>query len=316
MRFQFLIVLMITIAAAGTYWYTSTASICPAPLSYRLGTLDSEFNISPEVAKEHMLEAESLWEAEAGRDLFVYDEGAQFVVDFVFDERQEFADGEATESHTLDAQRQKNDEVMATVQSLQSDYEELKQSYESKVATYETRLKKYNQTVSNYNDRGGAPSDEYEALQQEQRALDGEVEKLSVLSDELNDLAERINELGQRGNEMVEAYNREVASYNEQYGFSREFTQGDYQGDKINIYKFSSDRELVAVLTHEFGHALGIGHVEGEASIMYYLLVDTSQPLALSVEDRQVLIETCGDGTSLSETVRRYIRTALANFNI
>lgn len=303
------------VAAAGTYWYSSTAAICPAPLHYRLGTLDTEFNLSADTAKDYLLEAELVWEQEANRELFVYDEDADFVIDFIFDERQEFADGEASETSVLDAQRRKNEETLQQVNSLQTEYNKLKNTYEANAASYEEKLRKYNQTVSNYNDRGGAPADEFEALQNEQRSLDREVRELGKTSEELNNLANQINELGERGNDMVEAYNREVEVYNKKYGFSREFTQGDYQGHKINIYKFSSEQELVAVLTHEFGHALGLGHVEGESSIMYYLLVDPNQALQLSDEDKRVLLETCGDGSDFGSKARQYIRGLLALFN-
>lgn len=315
MRFRLLTVLVMTIAAAGTYWYTSTSAICPAPLQYRLGTLDGEFNISADVAKQYMSQAELAWEQEANRELFIYDENADFVVDFIFDERQEFADEEASETNVLDTQRQTNEQTLAQVKTLQSEYTNLKTAYEANVASYEERLRTYNQTVSNYNDRGGAPPEEFDSLQNEQRALDREVKELSRTAEELNNLANQINELGERGNALVEAYNREVESYNEKYGFSREFTQGDYQGDRINIYKFSTEKELVAVLTHEFGHALGIGHVEGESSVMYYLLVDAEHPLQLSTEDQQALLEACGDGTGLGVSIRRNIRSLLALFN-
>lgn len=315
MRFQFLLVLVLVATAATTYWYNSTASVCPVPLSYRLGTLDSEFNLSSEAAKEHMLQAETIWEEEIGRELFTYNDEADFVVDFVFDERQEFADLEQGETESLDAQRMKNEEVMSQVDTLQTNYNALKDAYEAKVASYEDRLKKYNQTVSNYNDRGGAPGGEYETLQSEKRALDREVTELANASAELNNLANQINELGQRGNDMVEAYNREVQSYNQKYGFSREFTQGDYEGYKINIYKFSSERELSSVLTHEFGHALGIQHVEGESSVMYYLLVDKDSPVQLSAEDKQALLDICGEKEDVQATIRRYIRELLALFN-
>lgn len=315
MRFRFLTGLVIVLAVAGTYWYSSTAAICPAPLHYRLGTHDAEFNISVEAAKEYMTQAELVWEQEVDQELFIYDEDASFVVDFVFDERQEFADEEASETNILDAKRIKNEQTLTQVEALQSEYINLKNTYEANVASYEERLRDYNQTVSNYNDRGGAPAEEFGSLQKEQKALDNEVDELSRTAEELNNLANQINELGARGNDIVEAYNREVSVYNQKYGFSREFTQGDYQGDRINIYKFSTEKELVAVLTHEFGHALGLGHVEGESSVMYYLLVDADHTLQLSVEDKQVLLEACGDGAGFGATVRREIRSLLALFN-
>lgn len=316
MRSQFLIALLVALLAAGSFWYRSTADICPVPMTYRLGTLSPEFNLNEAEAISFMSQAEAVWEEEAGRDLFIYDEDSDFVVNFVFDERQEFADTEMTETQALDAQRQRNEQVLETVSSLQAEYQKLKENYQAKVASYEERLSAYNQTVQRYNDRGGAPAGEYEALETERRSLDAEVSDLSTMTNELNNLAEQINDLSQRGNELINAYNRQVSSYNAKYGYEREFTQGDYQGDSINIYKFSSDKELLTVMIHEFGHALGIHHVEGESSVMYYLLADVAEPVTLSEEDKQAFVEACGDGTEIGATIKRHIRALLATLNI
>ena len=315
MRIQFFTALLIVVLLAGTYWYSATANVCPVPLHYRLGNLDSEFNLSPEQAIAYMQEAETVWEQEAKRDLFIYDEDASFTVDFVFDERQEFADNEQSDTSRLDAERAQNNQFFETINELQEQYENLKTEYENKVASYEERLRSYNQTVNQYNDRGGAPASEFEALQREQEELNQEAEGLTRTASELNELANRINELGERGNEMVNEYNRHVSEYNKRYGYEREFTQGDYQGANINIYKFSSESELVAVLTHEFGHALGIGHVEDDTAVMYYLLTHTGETPLLTVDDKEALFETCGTGDEISHVLRRSIRTLIGLFN-
>lgn len=311
MRIQFLYALIIVFLASGTYWYLVSASVCPAPLAYRLGTLDDHFKLTEAAAKEHLKEAEQVWEEAADRDLFYYDENAEFVIDFVFDDRQALADSEASQSALLDAKRSENESFFKQIDELETEYQELSDQYESAVKDYEDRLESYNQTVSGYNDRGGAPETVYEELRQEEAALNEEGVRLSGQADELNDLANNINQLADEANRRVTEYNQLVVSYNRQFGYSREFTQGDYEGDKINIYKFSSTAELVTVLTHEFGHALGIGHVEDEAAVMYYLLKDPSDTPVLSGADKMALIETCGSGDEISHTVRRYIQEVI-----
>jgi hypothetical protein len=316
MRFQFLVGLLMALLVAGTYWYETTKGICPAPVAYRLGQLDGEFGLTSEAALSYMNEAESLWEEAANRELFVYDEQATFVVNFVFDERQEFADTEVSQTRMLNEQRQKNEEVMSQVESLQAEHQKLKASYEEQTNQYESDLRSYTETVEYYNNNGGAPEAEYKALQRKEAELDEQASELAMLAEELNAKAEEINTLGQQGNEMLAAYNEQVTAYNQKYGYTREFTQGDYRGDNINIYKFSSDQELVTVLTHEFGHSLGLDHVEGESSVMYYLLADTNGQVALSEEDKAALTETCGTGSDIESNIRRYIRDFLAILNI
>ena len=296
---------------AGVYWYQSTSVLCPAPLSYRIGDIDQSFNISYEEARSHISEAEALWEGKVDRELFVYDPSSDFVIDFVFDERQATANSEEALSQTLDEQRAENEKVLETVESLQEDHRELSARYDKKVLKYEEDLEDYNAEVKKYNDRGGAPPGVFDRLESDREYLNQEARELTNTAAELNKLASEINRLGERGNKMVESYNREVNLYNAEYGFSREFTQGDYQGKSIHIYKFSSDNELVTVLAHEFGHALGIDHVEDDTSLMYYLLEETEEEPILSTDDLRAYFAVCGTKESFGQMVRRIIRSFL-----
>ncbi|MCA9359252.1 matrixin family metalloprotease [Candidatus Kaiserbacteria bacterium] len=314
MRFPYAATLFLSLVFAGTYWYQTSAAICPAPLSYRLGDLDESFGLTREEAKEQIQKAEAIWESETTRELFVYDEASDFTIDFVYDERQALANSEETEREVLDKQKIQNEEILATVESMQREYQTLTKKYEQQVNSYESRLTEYNREVSKYNDRGGAPADVFAELEKERKALTKESDALNKTIATLKSLADEINKLSEKGNRLVDEYNREVNAYNSQYGFEREFTQGDYQGVKIHVYKFSSETELITVLAHEFGHALGIDHVEGSSSLMYYLLDDTSSSPKLSEEDKVAYLESCGETESLEQKIRRTIRSILAMF--
>lgn len=311
MRFQFLAALVMTVVGAGSFWYQTTAAVCPVPLAYRVGTIDSHFSITKEEAKARLLEAEAVWEKQTGRELFVYDENAAFVVDFIYDERQEEANNEVSDRAHLDEKKKENDGLIAAAEVLQKKYEELSATYATQVQQYETRLSAYNDKVSSYNDQGGAPGAVFEELERTRKSLDRESQSLNQTADELNALADEVNAANEKSNQLVESYNKEVEAYNEKYGYEKEFTQGDYDGTKINIYKFSDNNELVTVLTHEFGHALGIDHVDDESSVMYYLLGDTNDSLLLSKEDVEAFTAQCGTGTELPHKVRAFIRSAL-----
>lgn len=314
MRSSYIIALIGALIVAGTYWYQSTAAICPAPLSYRLGTIDASFELSPEQATQYLLDAEAYWESNVGRELFTYDAAAEFTVDFVFDERQEFANTELALRKALDAKKEKSESVKSTIETLQAEYQSLASSHEAKVTAYESRLVAYNEQVQKYNDRGGAPQYAFEQLEGERVKLAAESTVLNRTAQELSDLASKINKLVEEGSRLVTEYNREVSAYNEIYGDEHEFTQGDYQGaGGIHVYKFSSDTEVVRVLAHEFGHALGLSHVEGTASLMYYLLEDTNTSTALTANDLEAYHQICGTEESTTQQVRRVIRELLAN---
>lgn len=314
MRFTYAAALFLTLVVAGTYWYQSTKYTCPAPLHYRLGDLDASFNLSADEAKKYILDAEAVWESETSRELFVYDESADFVVDFIYDERQAIANSEEIERTKLDKKKNQNEEIVATLESLQREYQTLSASYQKQVDSYESRLTKYNQEVNRYNDRGGAPADVFANLEKEREALTVESNALNKTAASLKKMADEINQLSEKSNQLVNEYNREVSQYNTQYGFEREFTQGDYHRQQIKIYKFSTENELVTVLAHEFGHSLGITHVEGTSSLMYYLLNDTSNSPQLSVADRVAYLEQCGETESFAQLIRRSVRELLTIF--
>lgn len=315
MRFPFLIALSTSIALAGTVWYKQTATMCPIPLAYNISQIDSHFNLSLEQAKAQVAVAEAVWENSAGRDLFKYDENADLTINFVFDERQALADSEVSQKQQLDSKRDENDTLRKTIEELQKEYEEDASSYERAVDVYEQNLTAYNNQVQTYNDQGGAPPEAYDELEAEKNSLNRTSSGLDATSARLNELAGKINELGNNSNKLVDEYNREVETYNEQFGFSREFTQGDYFDSIINIYKFSDERELIAVLTHELGHSLGIEHVEGESSVMYYLLEDSDSAPVLSQNDIEAFIASCGTGESIEAQVRLIIRNVLKALN-
>ncbi|MCD5381670.1 MAG: matrixin family metalloprotease [Candidatus Pacebacteria bacterium] len=314
MRSSYFISLLMILVVAGAYWYQSTEAVCPAPLSYRIGHIDSSFTIGFDEAKAYIEQAELVWESKVDRELFRYDETAQFTVNFVFDERQEMANYEEAQRAALDERKVENDKVLATVESLQTEYKTLSELYQSRANEYEVALKEYNEEVGKYNDRGGAPPGVFKTLEIKRKDLEDEVKELTNLSNNLNRLVQEVNGLSDQGNLLVDSYNQEVLKYNHEFGFSREFTQGDHQGDEIRIYKFSSGNELVTVLAHEFGHALGVGHVEGESSLMYYLLGDTETVRPLSEQDIAAYLVVCAAEETSGQKIRRTIREFLAKF--
>ena len=295
-------------------WYQVTARTCPAPLYYRLGKIDTGFNVSPDEAKKYAKKAEERWEKATGRNLFIYDERADLTINYIYDDRQKLTDEERREREKLDKEWQKNETTKKQIEQLRIEYEDLSKLYQTKADAYEERLRKYNKEVNKYNDQGGAPADIYERLEEERQSLAAESTSLQKTADKLNALASKINKLSAAGNELVNRYNREVSNYNEKFGFVREFTQGDYKAkeNKIDIYKFSSEAEVVTVLTHEFGHALGLNHVADENGVMYYLLRENMvEPVPLSAADLAEFNNVCGPEAGWSQKLRGFIKSLL-----
>lgn len=281
---------------AGSLLSTALA-VCPVPLGYRLGALDQRFGLSEADALEAVAAAEAVWESATGRELFAYDPAADFTVNFRYDERQAFTEAELASRAELSTAEAVNESIAAEYNRLVAEYDELEQVFTRDSDAYEAALAAYNAEVERYNARGGAPAGVYEELERTARELERERQALEERQAVLDTLVAQINEVSERGNQVVDRFNEEVAGYNETFGGSREFTQGTYSSDGyIDIYSFDTRAELELVLAHELGHALGIDHVSGAESLMYFLIGEQPATLSLSSADQAAFELVCGEG--------------------
>jgi hypothetical protein len=287
--------LLIAIAVfAGGYFYHTAAAVCKAPIAYRVGQLDPQFGLTEDEARNAISDAESLWEDSTGRNLFTYDPNAAFTINFVYDDRQARTNNEQELSAELDEKKDLSDDVRTQYEHLLATYDDLTDEYESQIDTYNEKLRAHNEEVDRWNTKGGAPQDVYDQLKAEQQELTAEQQQLDALASQLNSIAKQINALGDQGNTLVAAYNSVVAAYNNAFGTESEFTQGDYQGNRIDIYQYASLEELRLVLAHELGHALGLEHDAGTSSIMYYLMGGQHFDDGLSDADKAEFERVCG----------------------
>ncbi len=310
MRPVFLISGLGAVVVATLYWYTSATNLCPVPVLYRVGSVDERFSVSVDDLRAIAAEAEAIWEGATGRDLFTYDTDTSFTINLIYDERQQRTRTEEEWRTRLDAEEAAYEAALVEIKALAARYESEEASYKTKRTEYETALDEYNAEVEEYNEEGGAPPEVYERLQSEAASLGRTLRELNALEVTLNALATELNAKGEAGNAQIAAYNKEVEEYNAIFGTLETFTQGDYERERINIYKFSDIDELRRVIVHEFGHALGIGHVEDESSVMYYLMTEQNSA-QLSRADTAAFTTQCGERETFQTKVRRLIATAL-----
>jgi len=144
-------------------------------------------------------------------------------------------------------------------------------------------------------DSAAAIKTEYTELQKEYEAKLQEYNKHKTESTriEINRLADEINSRIKDYNVLVGEINSKVNIINKSAGL--EFDEGEYisdsKGERIDIYEFTGKLDLKRVLAHELGHALGLGHVENQDSIMYYL--NKSKNDKATAEDKAELREVC-----------------------
>ncbi len=304
MRIPFLLVLLTTIIFCGWYFY-SIAGPCVVPQTYALGAIDPRFKLSSSTIETLLSEATDVWEAEIGRELFTYDPDSDFKIEFIYDERQATSDNAETQKEVLSEKEAMSKKISEEYTKLVSEYDALKKEYDDDVSGYQNRLASFNATVEKYNNEGGAPADEYAQLQKTEKALKAQERTLETTAATLSGIAKNINRLSEEGNAVISEYNQGVNRFNQNYTGGEEFTQGDYTGTAIHIYHFKDTNELKNVLIHEFGHALGLPHVEGSESIMYYLMDKQPATSELSPEDLAALEGICLPPDSIVQRLHR-----------
>lgn len=274
---------------------TLNKTMCDKTLYYSIENLDSRFEVSFEDLESVLLQAESVWESAFGLNLFEYNQEAEFKINLTFDERQQFTLEEKSFREKLEISKTNQGSFTGEYNLLTEQYSAMAREYEIAFELYEKHLLQYNSVVNRWNTRGGAPPKVYEGLEKDRMILENEGELLEQKRLTLNSLATQINSKARENNQLVDEYNTDVLTYNNKFGMQREFDQGDYRGNEINIYQFDTLSDLRLTLAHEFGHAMGLSHVENSASIMYYLMDEQNllDP-KLTEKDTEALRAVCG----------------------
>lgn len=223
-------------------------SACDKPLEYKIGSIDPRFNLTEDKLISQVGEAEKIWEEASDRDLFAYSSTAPLTINMVYDRRQSLH----REINQLEGQ----------LESQKGDLEARRADFQRVAYDFEKRLDQFNSEVKSWNSQGGAPQEEYEALIRRQEELKADADKLNKLASELN-LETR------QYNTQVGQLNQTVSAFNENLRRKPEEGLYDPAANTIEIYFVVSEKELTHTIAHEFGHALGLAHIDNAHSIMF-----------------------------------------------
>jgi len=294
--------IIFTIIALGTVVFLFRTELTQIFLGlqnkYSIGSFDERFNISKEEFLRVVSIAEETWEKSIDKQLFTYvlNGDSDLKINLIYDIRQEASQKLKDIGITVSDTKASYNDLKSRYSAMQIDYLRIKTEFESRVVLFQNRQNAYEKEVTYLNKTGGASKDEYDRLNKEKNSLDGEFKEINKLQSELNTKVENINALVVVLNRLVSSLNIEVKKFNTIGSeLGGEFEEGTYKEDptgrEIDIYQFDNKGKLARVLTHEFGHALELEHLENSKAVMYRLNNGVNEKL--TIDDILALKKRC-----------------------
>lgn len=273
---------------------------CMLPLAWRVARVDPVFGLDSAGAVALVAEAAALWEAAVGRPMFRQDDRDGFPVRFLLRESEEGREADLTAA----AFRRAEEEYRAAADLLGTRLVELQErladeevrrlDHLERVSGFEAEVDGHNREVEGWRDRGGAPEEVAAALQEREAALVAERTRLTGERTALEALRDTLAsvEAGLRGDleahrERGEELQERLPSVREQAGFYREAIRAGADGTpvvgrEIRVHRPGDRADLVRILAHELGHALGLPHLDVPGALMaaeYNRMEDRGAPV-------------------------------------
>lgn len=280
---------------------------CAIPVHYRLGETDPRFGFDRLEVTTALVEAANLWQALSDVLLFIEsDQPGAMIISMQFDQRQASANTRSALRGDMERDRARLEGDDAMLRQWGERLEHARAAHESAADELRARGSAYEAAVSAWNAGEGVRSEaRRQALEAAREALHMAADDVQRMADELKGEIGAYNRRAADMRQRVADFESRVARYNEaSAGGPVESGLYRYErtlGRHIEVFRAESYDELVWVLTHELGHALGIGHVDDAGAVMNPLLHDAGElqpgrarPVALGDADRRALAEVCG----------------------
>jgi len=280
------------------------------PLTWRVIRVDTVFALDSLSAVALVAEAAELWEAAAGRALFREDPGGGLPIRFVL--RESESAGVLEEFRRVEGEYERAGEELrrrlGEFEERLAGEEDRRRRHQEQVEAFEARVAFHNREVGGWRERGGAPLELVPVLQATEQALEEERDTLMAERRMLEDLRETLAgaEEGLRAEaEAHRAQGEELRQrfppVREEAGLYREVFRTGVDGSpvvsrEIRVQRPADRTDLVRIIAHELGHALGLPHLAVEGALMAAEYDRTSSRTAPRVHpaDLARLTELCG----------------------
>lgn len=289
---------------------------CMLPLAWRVARVDPVFGVDSAAAAALVAEAAGLWETALGRPLFRQDDQDGFPVRFLLRESEEGRSADLAGSAFRRAEQEYRaaaDGLTGRLVGLQerlADEEALRLEHRDQVSDFEARVDRHNGEVEGWRERGGAPDEVAPVLQAREGALLEERTRLTEERTTLEALRDTLAaaEASLRGE--VEAHRirgqdlqESLPPVRQAAGFYREAIRAGEDGSplvgrEIRVHRPGDRGDLVRILAHELGHALGLPHLEAPGALMaaeYNRMEDRGVPV-VGAADVARFVRLCPGG--------------------
>lgn len=266
----FKILLWGLIAAVIIVGYKTPYSQCDIPLTYKIGTIDPKFNFKNDEALTDLKKGSQILSNAYGKRLFEYASGSgELTINFVYDQRTALKSGITN--------------LEGNINQKDTSLQQQANAYESDIRVLQQKVNDLNAQIQKYNSAGGVPPDVYANIINQQNQLKSE-------ENTLNNRAKQLNLASQNFNSQVKVLNQNVNQFNQTLLQKPEEGQYNPNNKTITVYFIDNRPELIHLMAHEFGHALGMDHVNNQSAIMYSYTTDS---LTMQPEDKQQLETAC-----------------------